>query len=429
MPAGIETTDLSSVAMPSIAMPSAGPFGSGATNITTGPFAPEGAATDDGVDSGVDDSAPDTSTDNSPADPATDGKEVNYDDAEDLFAEISSTVERITAKPKPAVADDSSDDTDDTDDDIDPAPVPPKAKSPTPTNNQSRGKFPPKPRDYSDLSPEDAQLARNMGGRSFDRFRDAIKELKVTTPKVAALEKELSTLKADSTLLKGALDHPDAYVLTPEYSEASSTYNLASQEVAFIQDQLARAHDGRACKLLKKTYNAQGQLQYSTEDIAQPTAAVVAQLTNDQQSANIRLHQASQTLTSLPARHAQARQQFITEFNTFQSKAIEPLWNGFKADPAIAPKAEAMEKGLLAQIPSHMRRNELAPALARSLALVFLMAERKAGELNKSKQTEFSARERKAAGIVKSSPRGGNTTGGDIYDGVSDDEFLDLKNR
>lgn len=422
MPAGIETTDLNS-----IALPSGGPFGpAGGGQLTGGPF----AVTPTEVTPPVDDSpADDTAIDDAPqGDQAvTPPGEVNYDDAEDLFAEISSTVNKVITPKKdtPAV---TTEDTTDDDDDTDPAPAP--SKSTVKPSVLPNGKLPPKPRDYSDLDEEDAKLARNMGGRSFDRFKAVVKELKTTAPKLTALEKELTTLKSDTTALRGALDHPDGYVLTPEYAEATSTFNLAQQEVNFLQEQLARAHDGKPCKILQKSVDATGKVQYSAVDVAQPTASTVAQLTNDQQSANIRLHQAYSQLSTLPARHAEARQRFVTEFNSFQAKAIEPLWNGFKSDPAIASKAEAMEKGLLAQIPSHMRRNELAPALARSLTLVFLMAERKAGELKQSTQSEFAKRERKAAGVVKSTPRvSGSSTTGDIYDNVTDEEFLALKNR
>lgn len=426
MPPGIETTDLNS-----IALPSGGPFGpAGGGQLTGGPF----AVTPTEVTSPVDDSpADDTVIDDSPAgdQPVTPSGEVNYDDAEDLFAEISSTVNKVIAPKKDSTVT-PTDDTTAEDDDDDPAPDPTPAK-PTAAKPSvlPNGKPAPKPRDYSDLDEEDAKLARNMGGRSFDRFKAVVKELKVTAPKLTALEKELTTLKSDTTALRGALDHPDGYVLTPEYAEATSTFNLAQQEVSFLQDQLARAHDGKPCKILQKSFDASGKPQYAAIDVAQPTAATVAQLTNDQQSANIRLHQAYNQLSTLPARHAEARQRFVTEFNSFQSKAIEPLWNGFKSDPAIASKAEAMEKGLLAQIPSHMRRNELAPALARSLTLVFLMAERKAGELKQSTQSEFAKRERKAAGVVKSTPRvsGGGNNSGDIYENVTDEEFLALKNR
>lgn len=420
MPAGIETTDLNS-----IALPSGGPFGpAGGGQLTGGPFA---AATD--VTPPVDDHADDTTIDDAPQgdQPAATSGEVDYDDAEQLFAEISSATNKVITPKKVTTppADDQGDDTTDNDD-LDPDPAPLPAKSAAKPSVLPGGKPAPKPRDYSDLDEEDAKLARNMGGRSFDRFKAAVKELK----KLPALEKELTTLKSDTTALRGALDHPDGYVLTPEYSEATSTFNLAQQEVNFLQEQLARAHDGKPCKILQKSVDATGKVQYSAVDVPQPSAATVAQLTNDQQSANIRLHQAYGQLSTLPARHAEARQRFVTEFNSFQSKAIEPLWNGFKSDPSIAAKAEAMEKGLLAQIPSHMRRNELAPALARSLTLVFLMAERKAGELKQSTQSEFAKRERKAAGVVKSTPRlsGGNNPG-DIYDNVTDEEFLSLKNR
>lgn len=425
MPPGIETTDLNS-----IALPSGGPFGpAGGGQLTGGPF----AVTPTEVTSPVDDSpADDTVIDDAPqsddqAAPSAPG-EVNYDDAEDLFAEISSTVNKVITPKKDTTTTPPDDTTAEDDSDPAPAPAKPAAAKPSVLPN---GKLPPKPRDYSDLDEEDAKLARNMGGRSFDRFKAVVKELKTTTPKLTALEKELTTLRSDTTALRGALDHPDGYVLTPEYAEATTSYNLAQQEVSFLQDQLARAHDGKPCKILQKSFDANGKPQYAAIDVAQPTAATVAQLTNDQQSANIRLHQAYSQLSTLPARHAEARQRFVTEFNSFQSKAIEPLWNGFKSDPAIASKAEAMEKGLLAQIPSHMRRNELAPALARSLTLVFLMAERKAGELKQSTQSEFAKRERKAAGVVKSTPRvsGGGNNSGDIYENVTDEEFLSLKNR
>ena len=427
MPAGIETTDLNS-----IALPSGGPFGpAGGGQLTGGPF----AVTPTEVTSPVDDiPADDTAADDAPqsddqAAPSAPG-EVNYDDAEDLFAEISSTVNKVIAPKKDTTVTPPDDTTEDDDEDTAPDPAPAKSTASKPSVLPN-GKLPPKPRDYSDLDEEDAKLARNMGGRSFDRFKAVVKELKVTAPKLTALEKELTTLKSDTTALRGALDHPDGYVLTPEYAEATTTYNLAQQEVNFLQDQLARAHDGKPCKILQKSVDATGKVQYSAVDVAQPTASTVAQLTNDQQSANIRLHQAYSQLSTLPARHAEARQRFVTEFNSFQSKAIEPLWNGFKSDPAIASKAEAMEKGLLAQIPSHMRRNELAPALARSLTLLFLMAERKAGELKQSTQSEFAKRERKAAGVVKSTPRasGGGNNSGDIYENVTDEEFLALKNR
>lgn len=85
-------------------------------------------------------------------------------------------------------------------------------------------------RDFTGLEPNEIPLAKRMSTAAFNYFKGSVLELKAKREKVKNLEAENATLKVGKvTLPESYAQHPQAYVLTPEFGEISNALTLAGQ--------------------------------------------------------------------------------------------------------------------------------------------------------------------------------------------------------
>lgn len=146
-------------------------------------------------------------------------------------------------------------------------------------------------RDVSMFEGEDAELARQMSNKAYERFKEVYKHSKEVT-KQPTLE-----------------DHPDAYVLDPEYRRAQIGVSYAQFEEQHWRRQLKAITDGDDWQML--SYDENGKPTYETQPATEEALEKVHEylataLSVKQQKAA----QAQQITEGFASRHQERANQF-----------------------------------------------------------------------------------------------------------------------
>lgn len=267
-------------------------------------------------------------------------------------------------------------------------------------------------RDYSDIPEQDRELAKNMSGAAFQRFKAALKR----EAAAAEYETKLKELEADKAALKSSLDHPDAYQLTPEYTEAVNTYTANDAQVSHLRKSLEQIALGNDFEPLGYQPDEKGNMRLVRYPATKATAAAQAEITVQLQQALAKRSQAEDVLRNMPQQFQQQRQQYVNGLNTIVEKGLKPLWAGIEKQES----AKKMQARLLSEMPSLVRRQELAEPFTQALTLIYHLAQQMSKQQAAVTNKQFVAKERLAAGNVSSgkAAAGGKAkvTTGDLYD-------------
>lgn len=109
-------------------------------------------------------------------------------------------------------------------------------------------------RDYSIFDPADVDALKKLPNAAFNRLRERFVESKKTKDELDALKKEVSSRPKEPTYL---YEHPEGYMLQPEFTTLLTQEDQSNQLVNFYQEQLARASEGEDFQFI----NEQGQVQ------------------------------------------------------------------------------------------------------------------------------------------------------------------------
>lgn len=109
-------------------------------------------------------------------------------------------------------------------------------------------------RDYSIFDPADVDALKKLPNAAFNRLRERFVESKKIKDEFDALKKEVSSRPKEPTYL---YEHPEGYMLQPEFTNLLTQEDQSNQLVNFYQEQLARASEGEDFQFL----NEQGQVQ------------------------------------------------------------------------------------------------------------------------------------------------------------------------
>lgn len=391
MPQGVEmsASDLAAT-LPSVAgAPSPSPFAAPASATNTlsfsaGPFKSEAApaqqSTEDVEETSTEEVVEETSDDPASAEQSTDTQE-DYSDIDAMF-EKNKDIGEVLKDSKPAQQSTTEE-----------VKV---EETTTPTHTltkNSKGKTV-IARDYSDLDEPDRELAKNMSGAAFQRFKALTKEAKELTK----LRQEYQEATKDKEAFKSALDHPDAWQLTPEYIHASNQWSESNNIVQHLEAQLANVQSGEKWEPLGFEPDGKGGQRLVRLAPQDPDKYALASVTRQLNEALMRKQLAEQNLTSLPTKFQEQRKEFTSGLTNLIQKAIDPLWNALDNNT----QAKQFEESLLKQIPSLMRRSELSQPLARSLTLNWMLANKLKSLQASTQSKQVLATEQKLAGGVKS---------------------------
>lgn len=115
-------------------------------------------------------------------------------------------------------------------------------------------------RDYANLDPEDAKILHLVPNKAYDLLRVRLPKLYEAARKVDELQKQI--IEKDGLLTGKQIpqswhEHPQAFTLSPEYREISKTFNTATYERDFWQQQLINIKSGRPWQVLE-SYDRNG---------------------------------------------------------------------------------------------------------------------------------------------------------------------------
>lgn len=242
------------------------------------------------------------------------------------------------------------------------------AKSKTPAKVATSQKLPTTPRDLSDVADEDKPLFERMSNDAFNKFKPIYKAHKELSAKAEADAKALAEKEALITQLKTGLvpvpesyyENENAFVLTPEFTQAADAVNLAESVRNHWANQLSAIAAG------EKTYiglvkDAQGNIR--------PTMPIPVDANTERQLQN----NLAYTTEQVGQRKA-ALDSVATSFKAKAKEASGWLTNWEKGVFPIFEKPEGKEsmeqaKDLISKFPPAYRNNPLVNALAKSLVL------------------------------------------------------------
>lgn len=130
----------------------------------------------------------------------------------------------------------------------------PKSETPAEPEVKEPLAFTQTTRDYSIFDPADVDALKKLPNAAFNRLRDRFVESKKTKDELDVLKKEVSSRPKEPTYL---YEHPEGYMLQPEFTTLLTQEDQSNQLVNFYQDQLAKASEGEDFQFI----NEQGQVQ------------------------------------------------------------------------------------------------------------------------------------------------------------------------
>lgn len=112
----------------------------------------------------------------------------------------------------------------------------------------------PAARDYSIFDPADVEALKKLPNAAFNRLSERFKVAKQNADELNKLKTEIASKPAEPTYL---FEHPEAYMLQPEFTKLLQADDQAKQLASFYEEQLGRAQEGQDFQFV----NDQGQLQ------------------------------------------------------------------------------------------------------------------------------------------------------------------------
>lgn len=159
----------------------------------------------------------------------------------------------------------------------------------------------PPARDYSIFDPADVEALKKLPNSAFNRLADRFKVAKQNADELAKIKADLAAKPAEPTFL---YEHPEAYMLQPEFTQLLQADDQAARLASFYEEQLGRAQEGQDFQFL----NDQGQLQ-TVELKGRVDGRAIAALTARM---NLQIQ-----------RHQQTQQQIAQYSSNYKAKATQ----------------------------------------------------------------------------------------------------------
>lgn len=217
-------------------------------------------------------------------------------------------------------------------------------------------------RDYSGLDETDVPLFKNMSNDAFRKLKPVYLEHKKLADEIKARDAKIAELEKGVTKIPDSYyEHPQSFVLTPEFVEATNTYTNAQQLNNHWQQQLASIRKGAATFKNIELVDNKWQLVERDAD-AEAEVHIIAQLTESRQA----LIGAQQNLRNLSSTH-QNRVKESTSWVMQKEGEYFPVFD----KPEFKEKYEPVIQDTIKKLPAPFQRSPLARLLAKSLITNF----------------------------------------------------------
>lgn len=250
-------------------------------------------------------------------------------------------------------------------------------------------------RDYSDIPEEDKAVWRSMSNDSFNKLKPIYLEhqkqkieLEAKANNVQQLTKDLDDARKGIVKMpENYFEHPNAFVLTPEFERISHKSNLASQVFNHWRNQLKEVKGG-AKDWISIKINDQGQLvadqRHEANDDTQTMLEDIIEGSKNQ------FYETQTELRSLAAQHKQKATEFGRDIETFERESF-PV---FETNPETKKNVEEAIKQIIPNLPAPLQKSAAARTIAK-----FIVLTNNLGALLKQ------AADEKAKGIVPSTDK------------------------
>ena len=262
-----------------------------------------------------------------------------------------------------------------------------------------------------------------MSAPAFALFQQRWTEAERLRTEHAAAVQAKTSLETELSAHKGFYDHPDAYRVTPEYTQATAELSNAEYALDHLNTQLIAVNQNKKWRpLMEYVDPTTKQVSLRPGELQEPSAEAVAMLTNQLGYARMQQYQANQKVSQLPQQFQQQRQQFTTGLTTTVDKLVKPLYT------ALESQAKPIADMLRSQLPALYRRSEMSEPLIMALATMHAMARNQMAASPTAPAAALQSEAARSGAITTATavPGGGGSGGDpkDIYDGVTDDQFL-----
>ncbi len=247
-------------------------------------------------------------------------------------------------------------------------------------------------RDYSVFDPADVDALKKLPNAAFNRFRDTFVAAKKDKEELEKLRTEVSSKPKEPVYL---YEHPEAFMLQPEFTNLLTQEDNSTQLVNFYQSQLAKASEGEDIQVL----NQQGQLQ----DIklnGRVNGQVLAYL---QVELNRYVQQQQQAKLATQQYQTRYKQQVATVAQ--QLKQIDDrLFPGFSVDK-LSPEEKALYEEAYRITPEPLRGSPQTKHLAQAFVSYAQLHARTSAEIADLKK-QIAALTAKTPTVPKPIPAG-----------------------
>jgi len=214
-------------------------------------------------------------------------------------------------------------------------------------------------RDYTGFDEAEIPLLKKMGNETFNRYKPIILEAKKLKSEIATRDAELKNLREGKVILpENYNEHPNSFVLTPEFEVAAQDAQKANAILQHWETQLERFRSGEKTIQNIHIEPKTGELYLSKEvEITPKTEAELLRLLSMAQNQAL---QQQNRVSAIQTSHTSRYQNAVSWVKDFESKSF-PIFD--KEEAGYKPLVEDTIKSF----PTTFHKNPLAPLLAKAL--------------------------------------------------------------
>jgi hypothetical protein len=243
-------------------------------------------------------------------------------------------------------------------------------------------------RDLTGFDENEQKLLKSMSNDAFSYIRPQLLEKKKLGEILAAKDRELAALKSGKQLLPdNYYEHPNAFVLTPEFNSASNNMQLSQFIHEHWKKQLVNIRQGKDWEDLAIT-NGRPIKTAGQKATAEAEGEILGLINSSAVQYNKYQNDMQGIMTGFTSRHKEAVE--------VVKQAEKQYFSAFDDDKhPYAPVA----KNIMTNIPAEFRSSPLASVLAKSVAASVML-----NTSNTKLQAENAELKAKLAEIEKTSP-------------------------
>lgn len=273
-----------------------------------------------------------------------------------------------------------------------------------------------KKRDFTGFEAEDVETLKRLPNHLFDKYKERIKTFYEANKKVKELETKVEGLKKNA-LPDSYYEHPDSYVLNPQYNQMMQDSRQFEFEVNHYRQQLINVKSGKPWQAITG-YDNSGRPKFSNvpakEDGSIDVEAEI-NITTGLGEGQRKLAEYSGAIQGLQQQH---QQQYKQSLEALQ-KADDTFFPAFKDQTKLPESVRNNYNKALNSVPGVFKNHPLAQMIAKAFA-AHVYKDQQIAKLKEQLQVKASVKQ----DSVEAGPGPGKFNGGLVNGG---EKVFDIK--